>query len=492
MSSNNITTTLLKKDSTVIYIGEQGKPPVVTAGKLTPDLLFNFENGAYSYFLHKELAADKQVPCVAGGLQDGRVQTWYWLNCAEVDTAGFAKFMKLVRANWLNPGWEQDIKLLILTSSQGTYRVSDWIMLLECTNALIKGTSCELTDAELRNHIQSHVHTNTMSSATHAQLHLILDYNAYKRALRTVDNVRIHTDELLQTAIKQMMTSTVLAACCANPRITYNYSNSAPIFNNTYNAGASSIATTRVPALTTTEHTLLQENDGCFKCRVFYAEHTSQNCPSAFPDLATYRTLSAADALSTKRQNNKRAKTTPSATVLSTPTVVITPTPVTVVMLSSVLSDGTDSDSSYITAPFYTPHFFLDCSVGGSTASSEICICALIDHGLDAVLIDPTLANCLGLRRQNLPKPKHVEMAVGHGKDKESFVFVEWVPLTIISSDQSWVLRTCRAILAPHLCVPLLLGGPFLSLNSLVIDHKSHTCIDKKNGYDLFNPPLIQ
>ena len=28
------------------YICEQGKPPVITPGKLTPDLLFNFENGA--------------------------------------------------------------------------------------------------------------------------------------------------------------------------------------------------------------------------------------------------------------------------------------------------------------------------------------------------------------------------------------------------------------------------------------------------------------
>jgi hypothetical protein len=43
-----VATTLLKKDSTAVYIGEQGKPPVVTAGKLTPDLLFDFENGAFS------------------------------------------------------------------------------------------------------------------------------------------------------------------------------------------------------------------------------------------------------------------------------------------------------------------------------------------------------------------------------------------------------------------------------------------------------------
>jgi len=159
-------------------------------------------------------------------------------------------------------------------------------------------------------------------------------------------------------------------------------------------------------------------------------------------------------------------------------------------MPSAVLSDG--SDSEYILALFYTPHFFLDCAVGGSTASCVIYIWVLIDHGLDAVLIDPSLTNCLGLKQQKLPILKHVEMAVGTGKSKESFMFDEWVPLSIVSADQSWTSCTCRAILAPHLCVPLLLGRPFLTLNQLVIDHESRTCIDKKSGYDLFNPPVIQ
>jgi len=138
------------------------------------------------------------------------------------------------------------------------------------------------------------------------------------------------------------------------------------------------------------------------------------------------------------------------------------------------------------------PIFFLDCAVGSSTTSSVISIWALIDHGSDAVLIEPSLADRLGLKRQKLPIPKHIKMVVGTGKRNESFMFDEWVPLSIVSSDQSWTSRTCRAILAPNLCVPVLLGGPFLASNHLVIDHESRTCIDKKSGYDLFNPPVIQ
>ena len=62
----------------------------------------------------------------------------------------------------------------------------------------------------------------------------------------------------------------------------------------------------------------------------------------------------------------------------------------------------------------------------------------------------------------------------------------------MISTDQAWTSRVCRAILAPNLCVPLLLGNPFLATNGIVIDHELRTCIDKKNGYDLINPPAIK
>jgi hypothetical protein len=78
------------------------------------------------------------------------------------------------------------------------------------------------------------------------------------------------------------------------------------------------------------------------------------------------------------------------------------------------------------------------------------------------------------------------------GDRHKTFSFDEWVPITVISQDQSWSLCACRAILAPNLSVPLLLGGPFLLLDSLIIDHELHTCIDKKCGYDLLNPLPIK
>jgi hypothetical protein len=80
-------------------------------------------------------------------------------------------------------------------------------------------------------------------------------------------------------------------------------------------------------------------------------------------------------------------------------------------------------------------------------------------------------------------------MAIGDGH--KTFTFDEWVLIAVVSSDQTWTSHTVRAIVAPNLSVPLLLGSPFLSFNSLVTDHQLCTYIDKTSGYDLLNPPPI-
>ena len=211
-----------------------------------------------------------------------------------------------------------------------------------------------------------------------------------------------------------------------------------------------------------TEHALLMEHEGCFKCRRFYVTHKSTDYPEGFPDKSLYSTLTEADALSTKKHLQKIGKTH-TAAVVSPPVVAAVNTMTTVaavVMPSAVLGDG--SNSEYVLAPFFEPHLFFKCLVGGSTASFARC---------------------------KLPQPKEVIMAIGDGH--KIFTFDEWVPIAVISSDQSWTSCTVHAIIAPNLSVPLLLGSPFLSFNSLVIDHQLRTCIHKSSGYDLLNPQHI-
>jgi hypothetical protein len=63
--------------------------------------------------------------------------------------------------------------------------------------------------------------------------------------------------------------------------------------------------------------------------------------------------------------------------------------------------------------------------------------------------------------------------------------------LSLSSLDSAWSSRVIKAIVTPGLCLPIILGLPWLEWNHIVTDHAARTCIDKKTSYDLINPPII-
>ena len=64
-------------------------------------------------------------------------------------------------------------------------------------------------------------------------------------------------------------------------------------------------------------------------------------------------------------------------------------------------------------------------------------------------------------------------------------VFSEWVKLKTISEDQQWTARTVGALVAPKLSYPVILGGPFLKSNKIVIDHETGSVVTKGTRYQL-------
>ena len=369
MTSTYTITTLLPCSSSATYIGEQGKLPVITPGKLTPDLLFNFENGTHSYFSFKEVKP-KEVAKVAGGLQDRCVQMWYRLNHVAINAVGFTAFMKSICENWLDPGWEQEVKLLMLGSSQGSKPISNRIMLVESTNVLLLGHACALSTNNLRNHIQSHIHPDTMTACTTAELHLITDYEKYKHALKEIDDMHICADELLKAAVQQMMSTSLISKHLHNSHSTATSSTAI----STAPTVMMSCSSDHCPPLTAVEHALLTKHDGCFCCCQFYCNHIAPACTNSFPDKASYKLLTEGDTLATKKWNNKKDQVALTAAVIPVDPVV----PVAVVMPSAVLGNG--SDSEYVETPFFVPHFYFDCYAGGATTTTKLTIWALIDN----------------------------------------------------------------------------------------------------------------
>ena len=84
-----------------------------------------------------------------------------------------------------------------------------------------------------------------------------------------------------------------------------------------------------------------------------------------------------------------------------------------------------------------------------------------------------------------------VEMAMPEEGKKHVVRLNEWVKLSLYDVSGSWTSKTVRAIIAPSLCAPVILGLPFLEHNNIVIDHATRTVIDKTCGFDLLHlPPL--
>jgi hypothetical protein len=138
-----------------------------------------------------------------------------------------------------------------------------------------------------------------------------------------------------------------------------------------------------------------------------------------------------------------------------------------------VLNDESDSEDELCIAPFETAHFIWPCLLTGPSSESFECVDALIDHGSHLVLIDESVVDKLGLWKHKLRTKIEANSAFMNNSSSSPFSFSEYVLLSPSSINHDWTSHTIHTIIMLSLAVPLLLGGPFLSHNCLVIDHTS-------------------
>ncbi|KAJ3745245.1 hypothetical protein EV360DRAFT_57463, partial [Lentinula raphanica] len=71
------------------------------------------------------------------------------------------------------------------------------------------------------------------------------------------------------------------------------------------------------------------------------------------------------------------------------------------------------------------------------------------------------------------------------------FTASEYCKITLQDPSHLWRSKPVRALILPSLCYPMILGVPFLSHNSLVIDFAARTVIHKTSGFDLLHPSSL-
>jgi len=140
-------------------------------------------------------------------------------------------------------------------------------------------------------------------------------------------------------------------------------------------------------------------------------------------------------------------------------------------------------------APLCSEHLIWNRQINSLMDDFPVKTRALIDNGAHLVLICPELVDRLGLKKYHLKTLELVNIAIRKEKKKTELYY--YVKLSLSSLDSAWTSCTIRVIIAPGLCLPIILGLPWLEQNHIVMDHAARTCIDKIKLYDLLNPPLI-
>ena len=71
---------------------------------------------------------------------------------------------------------------------------------------------------------------------------------------------------------------------------------------------------------------------------------------------------------------------------------------------------------------------------------------------------------------------------------KWTIVLTEWVKLHLYDPSNFWTSKTVCTIITPSLCTPVILGLPFLTHNTIIVDHMARTATDKSTGFNLLHP----
>jgi hypothetical protein len=127
----------------------------------------------------------------------------------------------------------------------------------------------------------------------------------------------------------------------------------------------------------------------------------------------------------------------------------------------------------------------------GLLVDEPIIVKMMLDCRAYIILINDVLVCFLGFCQFLLHKPLPISVTLNNATSSSNSHLHEYVKIAPFAPDSSYVSCMIKAIIMLKLCVPLLLGLPFLSANHIIADFFAYTTIDQTCGYDLLNAPII-
>ena len=383
------------------------------------------------------MPADKQVAFILPGIRDLRIRNWVAADRATIVTLPFTSFMTQLHTNYLHPDWEDHVRDEILNSRLDPNKDSFWswsqnVIKLNC---LLKNTTSVFDDTTLRNQLDAHLNDELKERVKHSDAKKEKTLKSWVDAVRRLDETRIsenkrHRELIEETFNKRQAKRTATDnTTFKNPSRRYNAAS-----NSTTSSSSTSSTFVPLPLLLDTEHTLLNEHDGCTKCRKFYVAHRSRDCPTGFPSGKGYKTLVVADALAAKTKGKSTSASSSSASSSKQTSKAVAATapdsddePTTIAAILPSISDYTsdseeDADISKrdVSAPLKSKHLIWHCHIHSLIDDFPVKTRALIDNGAHVVLIRPELVQQLGLKKRRLRTPEIVDVALQNGQQSRS------------------------------------------------------------------------
>ncbi|OJA14932.1 hypothetical protein AZE42_12832 [Rhizopogon vesiculosus] len=266
------------------------KPPVLTAGLITPEIARAWEQACRQFFLQKKVPEEEQVKHIAWGMHDPRLQDWYLTEQDVIDNLSFDEYMLQLQTKWLEADWQGKVRNCLLGAQQGMRNFYEWAVELQSINALLCDDPSHLSLLQL-----------------HEKVNEEEDFYKWLELVKRLD-------EKLQKTVMRQQQVWENYACMRGYRTSSkpsNQSSSKMESTKSYNT-----MNTQLHSLTTAERELLKEHTGCFKCRKFYVAHRSADCPDGFPLGEGYKMLTECDALRA-RSISKKTISTPAGSAVN-------------------------------------------------------------------------------------------------------------------------------------------------------------------------------
>jgi hypothetical protein len=141
------------------------------------------------------------------------------------------------------------------------------------------------------------------------------------------------------------------------------------------------------------------------------------------------------------------------------------------------LSDGSEPSFASVstTPPLKGKHLLWDCVLTRPSDHTSMKARSLIDSGAHMVLIRPDLVSKLKLCPIALSSPEQISVAVSASTRPDPIT--HYVVLQPKSIDGLFLSKLLHAVIAPALCLPLILGLPFLTENRILCNYAKRKCI---------------